>query len=115
MRYKLIITNDATSDLKNLQGYLEENFGREVAVNVTSTIISQLQQLKNYSKLGVSASVIDRQLSNYRYIRDKRNTIFYRVNEDRQTVIIVRIFDNRENIIRKLNDYLDLNNPLQDN
>ncbi|MCH5461701.1 type II toxin-antitoxin system RelE/ParE family toxin [Lactobacillus sp. LC28-10] len=111
MVYKLVITNDATSDLRTLQAYLEAFFGQKAANKVISTIIAQLQQLGSYPKLGASASVIDDQLDNYRYLRDRRNTIFYRIDEDRAAVIIERIFDNRENIIRELNDYLDKNMP----
>lgn len=109
MVYKLVITNDATLDLRTLQAYLEDSFGQKAANKVISKIISQLQQLGSYPKLGVSASVIDHQLDNYRYLRNRRNTIFYRIDEDQATVIIERIFDNRENIIRELNDYLDKN------
>lgn len=109
MTYKLVITNDATSDLRLIQKYLTEHFGQKTAKNSVSKMIAQMQQLKDYPKLGTAAGVIDHQLDAYRYLRDKRNTVFYRIDEKQLTVVIERIFNNRENIIRELNDYVDVN------
>lgn len=109
MTYQLVITNDATIDLRSIKEYLAEHFGQKTAQNSVSKMIAQLQQLEDYPKLGTAGGVIDHQLDAYRYLRDKRNTIFYRIDEKQLTVIIERIFDNRENIVRELNDFFDIN------
>ena len=102
-----MITDDATSDLRTLKIYLADYFSQQVAKDIILKIIRQLRQLRYFPKLGTSAVTIDQQLNDYRYLRDKRNTIFYRIDQKKMMIIIERIFDNRENIIRELNDYLD--------
>ncbi|GAW98243.1 type II toxin-antitoxin system RelE/ParE family toxin [Secundilactobacillus mixtipabuli] len=114
MSYKLAITNDAASDLHSIQEYLTEYFGQKTAEKSISKMIAQLQKLEAYPKMGTNAGSIDHQLEPFRYLRDKRNTVFYKIDEGQQRIIIERIFDNRENIIRELNDYFDINISFDD-
>lgn len=90
----------ALEDLKDINDYLLENWGESMAKKSLRKIISDINTLSEYGRLGSDLGQIIDVPTKYRYILSEKNYVFYYLEVDK--IKIVRVLHERQNYMEKL-------------
>lgn len=105
MGYKVIRTETADAQIRQIILYVAENFGNEVALEKLEELEQNLLDLGLYPKKGVEPRYLVLKRQGYRVLVLEKNLVFYKINEEKKEVIIYAVVDQRQdylNIIRGL-------------
>ena len=105
MRYDVIRTDVADSQIRNIILYVAEKFGREVALQKLDNLERGILALAGNPNLGTEPKYPVLKRQGYRVLILEKNLVFYKVNESRKEVVVYAVVDQRRdylNIIRGL-------------
>lgn len=98
---KIIWTEFATENLKDIFDYYSNKATKKVAHKIKKQIFDTTRQLINNPESGQLEFNLDKLKQNHRYLVSGNYKIIYRINENE--IIINDVFDTRQNPI-KVND-----------
>jgi len=98
---KIIWTDFAIENLKEIFDYYSENATKKVAHKIKKQILTSTKQLLDYPESGQVEFHLQKLNQNHRYLVSGNYKIIYRINEDQ--VIISDVFDTRQEPT-KMND-----------
>lgn len=93
---RIIWNKRAGRQLKELQEYLQEEFGEKTAQAFTAKTFKILELLFRYPRIG---TLEDKHKSIRGFVLNRHSTIFYQ--ERQGNIYILALFDNRQNPERK--------------
>lgn len=92
---KVIWTDFAILNLKQIFKYYCENANKKIAHQIRVQILSSTSQLKNHSESGQLEFYLEKLKENHRYIISGNYKIIYKIVE--KTILITDVFDVRQN------------------
>ena len=105
MKYDVIRTDVADSQIRSIILYIAEKFGNDTALRKLDAMESRILALADNPYLGVEPGYLVLKRQGYRVLILEQDLVFYKVNEDRKEVIIYAVTDQRQdylNIVRGL-------------
>ncbi len=105
MKYDVIRTDVADSQIRSIILYIAEKFGNDTALRKLDAMESRILALADNPYLGVEPGYLVLKRQGYRVLILEKDLVFYKVNEDRKEVIIYAVTDQRQdylNIVRGL-------------
>lgn len=101
MTYKIEVTSEARSDLRQIREYISVELDNEKAASKTiGNIIKQIRLLIDFPQIGAPLNSRTAEKSDYRYLVCGNYNVFYRVED--QTVRIVRVLNAKRNFMAVL-------------
>lgn len=103
--YKILRTDTADSQLRQIILYIAENWGADVALKKLDEIEHQIMLLGENPSIGSDPHYMVLRRQGYKVLILEKNLVFYKINDDRKEIIIYAIVDQRHdylNIIRGL-------------
>lgn len=98
MTYKIEITSEARSDLRQIREYISIELDNEKAASKTiGNIIKRIRLLEDFPEIGAPLNSRITEKSDYRYLVCGNYNVFYRVED--QTARIVRVLHARRNFM----------------
>jgi toxin ParE1/3/4 len=104
-KYKLLRTDTADSQLRQIVLYVAENFGTEVALQKLDEMEHQIMLLADDPYIGTDPRYMVLRRKEYKVLILEKNLVFYKIDEREKTVMIHAVVDQRQdylNIIRGL-------------
>jgi toxin ParE1/3/4 len=99
VRFEIVWSDFAESQLDKIFQYYVENVNVEVAQNLLLKIIAEPNKLlSNPEIMQIEDLLLDRE-NNYRYIICKSYKIIYSIDENQKLIKIADVFDTRQNPI----------------
>lgn len=92
MAYKIIWTENAREDLKEIVNYLQEEWSHHIAEEFIVELYLKLELIRKYPNTGKASQNIQ---SIRRILITKHNALYYMVNETE--LILLDFFDTRQN------------------
>ena len=105
MKYKVIRTEVADSQIKSIILYISEKFGKDVALEKLDYLEKCISELEDNPYIGMEPKYLLLKRQGYKVLIIEKNLVFYKVNENRKEVVIYAVIDQRQdflNIIRGL-------------
>ena len=105
MKYDVIRTDVADSQIRSIILYIAEKFGNDTALRKLDAMESRILALADNPYLGVEPGYLVLKRQGYRVLILEKDLVFYKVNEDRKEVIIYAVTNQRQdylNIVRGL-------------
>lgn len=105
MRYEIIRTDLADSQVRSIILYVAEKFGNDVALQKLNDLEEGILALADNSDLGVEPRYLVLRRQGYKVLILEKDLVFYKINEQHKKVIIYAVVDQRQdylNIIRGL-------------
>ncbi len=105
MRYEIIRTDLADSQVRSIILYVAEKFGNDVALQKLNDLEEGILALADNPDLGVEPRYLVLRRQGYKILILEKDLVFYKVNEQHKKVIIYAVVDQRQdylNIIRGL-------------
>ncbi len=105
MKYDVIRTDVADSQIRSIILYIAEKFGSDEALRKLNAMESKILALADNPYLGAEPGYLALKRQGYRILILEKDMVFYKVNEERKEVIIYAVMDQRQdyiNIIRGL-------------
>lgn len=100
---KIIWTDFAVENLKNIFDYYSKKANAKVAHKIRKTIIHSVKILITNPKLGQIEIYLEKLNQNHRYILAGNYKVIYRIEDD--TIIINDVFDVRQNPIKMIDEH----------
>lgn len=96
MKYKIIRTDKADEQLREIIFYIAEDSGSiDIALNYLGKIEAAINNLEDFPMSGSIPRYSILRKQGYRVLIVERHLIFYKVNDDKRIVIIYAIVDGR--------------------
>lgn len=105
MKYNVIRTDVADSQIRNIILYVAEKFGNDVALKKLDDLEKSILALGDNPNIGTEPKYLVLKRQGYKVLILEKDLVFYKVNESKQEVIIYVVADQRQdylNIIRGL-------------
>lgn len=105
MKYNIIRTDVADSQIRRIILYVAEKFGNDVALEKLDDLEKSILALGDNPGIGVEPKYLVLKRQGYKVLILEKDLIFYKVNESKKEVIIYAVVDQRQdylNIIRGL-------------
>ena len=102
MKYKVIRTEVADSQIKSIILYISEKFGKDVALEKLNSMEKGILDLAANPYLGMEPKSLFLKRQGYKVLILEKNLVFYKINEERKEVIIYAVFDQRQDFINIL-------------
>ena len=105
MEYKVIRTETADAQIRNIILYVAENFGHAVALEKLRELEQSILDLSIHPCKGADPRYPVLKRQGYKVLILKKNLVFYKINEEQKEVIVYAVVDQRQdylNIIRGL-------------
>lgn len=105
MKYNIIRTDVADSQIRNIILYIAEKFGSNVALQKLEDLEKSILALADNPNIGAEPKYLVLKRQGYRVLILEKDLVFYKVNEEKKEVIIYAVADQRQdylNIIRGL-------------
>ncbi len=105
MRYEIIRTDLADSQVRSIILYVAEKFGNNIALQKLNDLEEGILALADNPDLGVEPRYLVLRRQGYKILILEKDLVFYKVNEQHKKVIIYAVVDQRQdylNIIRGL-------------
>lgn len=105
MKYEIIRTDLADSQVRSIILYVAEKFGNDVALQKLNDLEEGILALADNPDLGVEPRYLVLRRQGYKILILEKDLVFYKVNEQHKKVIIYAVVDQRQdylNIIRGL-------------
>ena len=98
--YKIKITNDCKSDLKDIFRYICINLkAKEAAKRLMKKIKERIMELSTYPKIHMEIEKFDRNKRKYRRIIVDNYIILYIIDDNKKIVYVTSIFYSRKNYL----------------
>lgn len=96
MKYKIIRTDKADEELREIIFYIADDSGSvDIALNYLDKIENAIKRLEDFPFSGSVPKYSILRKQGYRVLIVERHLIFYKVNEVKKTVIIYAVVDGR--------------------
>ena len=105
MRYEIIRTDLADSQVRSIILYVAEKFGNNIALQKLNDLEEGILALADNPDLGVEPRYLVLRRQGYKVLILEKYLVFYKINEQHKKVIIYAVVDQRQdylNIIRGL-------------
>ncbi len=105
MRYEIIRTDLADSQVRSIILYVAEKFGNNIALQKLNDLEEGILALADNPDLGVEPRYLVLRRQGYKVLILEKDLVFYKINEQHKKVIIYAVVDQRQdylNIIRGL-------------
>lgn len=97
---RVLYSKAALKDLRQIQEYISDNWGKDTAKQIIKNIIENVKDLERYPGLGVSLGRLIDFPTEYRYLFIEKNYVFYHLKGD--LIYIVCIANERQDFIHLL-------------
>jgi Plasmid stabilization system protein len=96
MKYKIVRTDKADEQLREIIFYIAEDSGSiDIALNYLDKIEAAINDLEDFSMSGSIPRYSILRKQGYRVLIVERHLIFYKVDDNKRTIIIYAIVDGR--------------------
>lgn len=105
MKYTVIRTEIADSQIRQIILRIAENFGKAVALEKLEELEYNLKLLASNPNIGADPHYLVLKRQGYKVLVLEKNLVFYKINEEEKHIIIYAVVDHRQdylNIIRGL-------------
>lgn len=105
MKYSVIRTDVADSQIRNIILYIAEKFGNDAALEKLENLEKSILALGDNPNVGAEPRYLVLKRQGYKVLILEKDLIFYKVNERKKEVIVYAVADQRQdylNIIRRL-------------
>jgi len=105
LKYEIIRTDLADSQVRSIILYVAEKFGNNIALQKLNDLEEGILALADNPDLGVEPRYLVLRRQGYKILILEKDLVFYKVNEQHKKVIIYAVVDQRQdylNIIRGL-------------
>ena len=105
MKYNVIRTDVADSQIRNIILYVAEKFGNDVALKKLDDLEKSILALGDNPDTGTEPKYLVLKRQGYKVLILEKDLVFYKVDESKKEVIIYAVADQRQdylNIIRGL-------------
>ena len=105
MRYEIIRTDLADSQVRSIILYVAEKLGNNIALQKLNDLEEGILALADNPDLGVEPRYLVLRRQGYKVLILEKDLVFYKINEQHKKVIIYAVVDQRQdylNIIRGL-------------
>ncbi len=96
MRYRIIRTDVADSQIRSIILYVAEVFGNQVALEKLKELEESILALAENPYLGTRPQYPALKRQGYKVLILKKNLVFYKVKEEQKEVIIYAVIDGRQ-------------------
>lgn len=100
MRYRIIRTDVADSQIRSIILYVAEVFGNQVALEKLKELEESILALAENPYLGTRPQYPALKRQGYKVLILKKNLVFYKVKEEQKEVIIYAVIDGRQEYLR---------------
>ena len=100
MRYRIIRTDVADSQIRSIILYVAEVFGNQVALEKLKELEESILALAENPYLGTRPQYPALKRKVYKVLILKKNLVFYKVKEEQKEVIIYAVIDGRQDYLR---------------
>lgn len=105
MKYNIVRTDVADSQIRSIILYVVEKFGKVVALEKLEHLEKGILVLADNPDIGMEPKYLVLKRQGYKVLILEKNLVFYKVNESQKEVVIYAVVDQRQdylNIIRGL-------------
>lgn len=105
MKYKIIRTDTADEQIRNIILYINETFGSDVALQKLEQLEKNIISLSDNPEIGIVPRYSILREQDFRVLITEKNLIFYKTNQEQKEIIIYAVTDQRQdylNILRGL-------------
>lgn len=105
MKYNVIRTDVADSQIRKIILFIAEKFGNEVALKKLDELEKSILALEDNPDMGIEPRYPVLKRQGYKVLILEKDLVFYKVNDDNKEVVIYAVIDQRQdylNIIRGL-------------
>ena len=96
MKYKIIRTNKADEQLREVIFYIAEDSGStDIALNYLNKIEKAINSLEGFPMSGSIPRYSILKKQGFRVLIVERHLVFYKINEDKKEVVIYAVVDGR--------------------
>lgn len=100
MRYRIIRTDVADSQIRSIILYVAEVFGNQVALEKLKELEESILALAENPYLGTRPQYPALKRQGYKVLILKKNLVVYKVKEEQKEVIIYAVIDGRQDYLR---------------
>ena len=100
MRYRIIRTDVADSQIRSIILYVAEVFGNQVALEKLKELEESILALAENPYVGTRPQYPALKRQGYKVLILKKNLVFYKVKEEQKEVIIYAVIDGRQDYLR---------------
>ena len=100
MRYRIIRTDVADSQIRSIILYVAEVFGNQVALEKLKELEESILALAENPYLGTRPQYPALKRQGYKVLILKKNLVFYKAKEEQKEVIIYAVMDGRQDYLR---------------
>lgn len=100
MRYRIIRTDVADSQIRSIILYVAEVFGNQVVLEKLKELEESILALAENPYLGTRPQYPALKRQGYKVLILKKNLVFYKVKEEQKEVIIYAVMDGRQDYLR---------------
>ncbi len=100
MRYRIIRTDVADSQIRSIILYVAEVFGNQVALEKLKELEESILALAENPYLGTRPQYPALKRQGYKVLILKKNLVFYKVKEEQKEVVIYAVIDGRQDYLR---------------
>lgn len=102
IKYRILRTDTADSQLHKIVLGIAENFGIETALEKLNKIESRIMCLAENPEIGMLPKYMVLRRQGYRVLVLEKDLIFYKIHEEIQAIVIYAVFDQRQDYINIL-------------
>ena len=102
MKYKIIRTETADLQIRQIILHIAENFGNTTALETLNELENSILSLSETPYLGMIPRYPVLRRQGYYVLILKKNLVFYKVNDNEKTVIIYAVVDQRQDYLKIL-------------
>ena len=107
MKYKVILTDTAKQDLREIALYIaEESKDKEIAKAFVNELREKTKKLQEYPNRGALPDDRILKALGYKFLLHKEYLLFYMVNESEETVYVMAIFNSKKDYMRVMKKFL---------
>lgn len=105
MKYNIVRTDVADSQIRSIVLYIAEKFGSHTAHQKLADLEKSILKLADNPSIGTEPRYLVLKRQGYKVLTLKKNLVFYKVHESKKEIVIYAVVDQRRdylNIIRGL-------------
>ena len=99
MEYSIIRTDKFNDQLTDIIMYISSTFSKKEAIEYLDYLEKQINNLKEYSLIGVVPRYQSISKQGYRALICKQNIVFYKINEDKKEITLHIVVSSKRNYI----------------
>lgn len=99
MKYNIIRTDVADSQIRSIILYIAEKFGNDVALQKLNDLEKSILALSDNPNIGMDPRYLVLKRQGYKVLILEKNLVFYKVNESQKEIIIYAVVDQRQDYL----------------